>query len=251
MQSTDAALRRRFEELADRADTRQCLVFSDFLNLAEQSILKETALPCPVCLWGGYAAAERKVAVFVFGTLDTETAADKAPFVLLKVAPAAQKFADTLRHRDFLGSILGLGLRREMLGDIVITDNCGYVFCMESVADFITDNLQKVRHTTVRCSQANTLPETLTAEPEAQSVIVASERLDALLAAVFRLSRSEAQKLIAAERVFLDSRVCTKAELSPKEGCIISARGFGRFRYGGMERETKKGKLRVIVQIYK
>lgn len=249
MQDTDAALRRRFEELADRSDTRQCLVFSDFLNLAEQSILKETALPCPVCLWGGYAAAERKVAVF--GTLDTETAADKTPFVLLKVAPAAQKFADMLSHRDFLGSILGLGLRREMLGDIVIADNCGYIFCMESVADFIMDNLQKVRHTTVRCSRTDTLPETLTAEPEAESVVVASERLDALLAAVFRLSRNEAQKLIAAERVFLDSRVCTKAEFSPKEGCIISVRGFGRFLYGGIDRETKKGKLRVTVQIYK
>ncbi len=249
MQDTDAALRRRFYELADRADTRQCLIFSDFLNLNEQSILREMHLPCPVCLWGGCAAAERKIAVF--GTQDTETAADTAPFVLLKAAPAARKFADDLSHRDFLGSILRLGLRREMLGDIALADNCGYVFCMESVAEFVTDNLQKVRHTTVRCSRVDALPETLSAEPEPQSIVVASERLDALVAAVFRLSRTEAQKLIAAERVFADSRVCTKAELSPKEGCMVSARGFGRFRYGGTERETKKGKLRVTVQIYK
>ena len=122
---------------------------------------------------------------------------------------------------------------------------------MDSIAAFITENLERVRHTTVRVSVVSALPEALSAEPEPQSVVVASERLDALLAAVFRLSRAEAQKLIASERVFLDGRLCTRAEFSPKADVTVSARGFGRFRYGGLERETKKGKLRVTVQIYR
>ena len=169
----------------------------------------------------------------------------------MKIAPAQQKFADALTHRDFLGSILALGLRREMLGDIVLSENCGYVFCKESVAGFITDNLERVRHTSVRVTKAAELPQQLTEEPEPQSVVVAAERLDALLAAVFRLSRSEAQKLIAAERVFADSRMCPRPDTAVKENCIVSARGYGRFRYLGISRETKKGKLRVHIQLYK
>lgn len=249
MIENDSALRRRFQELCDRAETRHCLIFSDFLNLHEQSVLQEMHLPYSFLLFGGYAAAERKIACF--GTKDEAEVIENSPFVLLKIAPAQQKFADALTHRDFLGSILALGLRREMLGDIVLSENCGYVFCKESVAGFITDNLERVRHTSVRVTKTAELPQQLTEEPEPQSVVVAAERLDALLAAVFRLSRSEAQKLIAAERVFADSRVCTHPDTVVKENCIVSARGYGRFRYLGISRETKKGKLRVHIQLYK
>lgn len=249
MTDNDSALRRRFAELCDRADTRHCFVFSDFLNLHEQSVLTEMHLPKNYVLFGGFSAAERKIACF--GTADEAQALECAPFVLLKIAPAAQKFADALTHRDFLGSVLALGLRREMLGDIVIADNCGYVFCMESIAEFITDNLDRVRHTSVRVTQVQELPQALTEEPEPQSIVVACLRLDALLAGVFRLSRSEAQKLIASERVFANSVLCTRAGAELKENCLVSARGFGRFRYLGIDRETKKGKLRVTVQIFK
>ncbi len=249
MTDNDLALRRRFTELADRAETRRQLIFSDFLNINEQSILQSTRLQTKYMLFGGYTNAERKVACF--GTADAEEVAENAPFMLLKVSPAVQKFADALTHRDFLGSILALGLRREVIGDIVLLDNCGYIFCMDSMSDYILENLERVRRTTVRVTVADKLPDALYREPEAQSVVVASERLDALLAAVFRLSRGDAQKLVASERVFADSRILTRADAVLKSGCMVSARGFGRFRYLGVSRETKKGKLRVEVQIYK
>lgn len=249
MLDSDLALQKRFAELRDRAETRQMLVYSDFLNVHEQSVLQCIKRGVPYVLFGGYPTAERKVACF--GTANADEASLNAPFVLLKIAPAAPKFADALIHRDFLGSILALGLRREMIGDILLCDNCGYVFCMQSIAAFLTDNLDRVRHTTVRVTTAQTLPDVLTEEPEPQTVVVVSERLDALLAAVFRLSRSEAQKLICAERVFADSTPKTRADTVLKENCIVSARGYGRFRYLGTQCETKKGKLRVAVQIYK
>ncbi len=249
MTDNDTALRHRFEELSDRAETRHCLIFSDFLNLHEQSVLQKMRLPHRFVLFGGFTAAERKTACF--GTTDETEAYDNAPFILLKIAPVQQKFADPLTHRDFLGSILALGLRREMLGDIILAENCGYVFCMENVAEYIADNLERVRHTTVHSTQVQALPQTLTEEPEPQSVVVAGERLDALLAAVFRLSRREAQNLIAAERVFADSCICTRPDLILKGNCLVSARGFGRFRYLGIDRATKKGRLRVTVQIFK
>lgn len=249
MLDTDVALQKRFSELAERAELRQAYIFSDFLNLHEQSVLQDLKLCVPFALFGGFPSAERKVACF--GAQSVEEAAKNTPFLLLKIAPAAPKFADALTHRDFLGSILALGLRRETIGDILLVDNVGYVFCMASIAAYLADNLDRVRHTTVRVTTAQTLPDVLTEEPEPHSVVVASERLDALLAAVFRLSRGEAQRLIQTERVFVDSCAMTRTDIVLKENAMVSARGYGRFRYCGTERTTKKGKLRVLVQIYK
>lgn len=134
MQDDKEALRRRFSELCDRADTRRTPVFSDFLDMHEQSVLEETRFSSPVFLWGGYKEAERRIACFGF-TETPET--DELPAQWICIAPAAQKFADALTHRDFLGALLSLGLRREMIGDIVVTENCGYVFaCARSFPAF-------------------------------------------------------------------------------------------------------------------
>lgn len=248
MQDDKEALRRRFSELCDRAETRRSPVFSDFLDMHEQSVLEEIRFSSPVFLWGGYNEAERRIACFGF-TETPET--DELPAQWICIAPAAQKFADALTHRDFLGALLSLGLRREMIGDIVVTENCGYVFCMRTVVSCILSELSRVKHTTVRCSAAEALPPDAVRAPEYSEFVVAGTRLDALCAAVFHLSRADAQKRIAAGRVFVNSREITKSDFSPSDGDIISVRGLGRFVYDGVARETKKGKLRVEIGIYK
>lgn len=248
MQDDKEALRRRFSELCDRAETRRSPVFSDFLDMHEQSVLEETRFSSPVFLCGGYQEAERRIACFGFTEMP-ET--DALPAQWICIAPAAQKFADALTHRDFLGALLSLGLRREMIGDIVVTENCGYVFCMRTVVSCILSELSRVKHTTVRCSAVEVLPPDAVRAPEYSEVVVAGTRLDALCAAVFRLSRADAQKRIAAGRVFVNSREITKSDFSPSDGDIISVRGLGRFVFDGIARETKKGKLRVEIGIYK
>lgn len=248
MQDDKEALRRRFSELCDRAETRRSPVFSDFLDMHEQSVLEEIRFSSPVFLWGGYNEAERRIACFGF-TETPET--DELPAQWICIAPAAQKFADALTHRDFLGALLSLGLRREMIGDIVVTENCGYVFCMRTVVSCILSELSRVKHTTVRCSAAEALPPDAVRAPEYSEFVVSGTRLDALCAAVFHLSRADAQKRIASGRVFVNSREITKSDFSPSDGDIISVRGLGRFVFDGVARETKKGKLRVEIGIYK
>ncbi len=247
-QSEDALLCRRFAELAERAQVSGKVICSDFLNLHEQNLLRTVRCAVPVALYGGFDEAERKIACF--GAADMREAADAADFRLLKIEPANPKFADILSHRDFLGSILSLGLRREKLGDILITENCAYVVCAARAGEFLAENLERVRHTTMRCSFVDTLPAGALPILESREAVIASERLDALVAAVYHLSRSEAQKLIAAERVFVDSAAVLRADALPKSGQLVSVRGYGRFRYNGVLRETKKGKLRAAVGIY-
>lgn len=244
----DTLLKNRLTELASRAFGRGVWVFSEFLTLAEQDTLLRLKLDCPFRLWGGLESSERKVAAF--GSEELCGYEEEPPIVCLKIEPVAQKFADELTHRDFLGSIMALGVRREVLGDIEITGNVGYLFCLKSIAGFIAENLVSVRHTTVRC-ELSAPPEKLSAPPPMTELVVASERLDANLAAVFRLSRSQAQELIDREQVFISGRLASSSSADLREGDIVSVRHYGRFLYEGIERETKKGRLRVRVRIYK
>ncbi len=238
----------RMEDLAKRSFSRGCWEFSEFLTLYEQDILLSIPLDVPMSLHGGFPTAERKIAAF--GSEDFCGWAEEVPIVCIKVAPLMQKFADPLTHRDFLGSILSLGIRRELLGDIVIYENIGYVFCLASISGYIAEQLNRVRHTSVRCSLCSA-PEIVTALPDITEIVVSSERLDAIISAVYRLSRSQAQAMISNEKVFLSGRLARSSSVLLDDGTIVSVRGLGRFIYRGISRETKKGRLRVRAQIYK
>ncbi|MEG1633946.1 MAG: YlmH/Sll1252 family protein, partial [Oscillospiraceae bacterium] len=242
MLDDERQLKKRFEELGTRAERRgrSC---SEFLTPAEQETLRRAGLSAPFSLEGGYPDAERRVAVF-------GDCRDEPPILCLRIAPAAQKFADELSHRDFLGALMNLGVRREVLGDIVISDNCGYLFCLDSIADFILRELTLVKRTTVRTEITAAPPLSAAQPPEESLVVVASERLDALIAAVYKLSRSESQGLFAQGRVFVNSRATENTSLIPAPGSVVSVRGSGRFLYEGTEAETRKGRLRVRVRIY-
>ena len=248
MDGEAAQLKKRLTELANRADARGCYTTTEFLTLAEQDLLLH--LPqsgAPVRLDGGYDGAERKVAIF--GSEALCGYVQDAHIVCVSIRPVAQKFADALTHRDFLGALMSLGIRRELLGDILLHENCGYLFCLESISAYIIEQLTQVRHSTVRC-EISDLPPICTDPPPQQSVNVASERLDAILAAVYHLSRSDSQRYFGQEKVFLNSRLTLSAAASPKPGDIVSVRGLGRFRYDGIEQTTRKGRLRVFVRKY-
>ncbi|MBR2742742.1 MAG: RNA-binding protein [Clostridia bacterium] len=214
------------------------------MNLHEQDALTRAKLSSPYTLWGGYDAAERKIACFGGD-------ADGAPVSLIRISPAAPRFAEKFTHRDYLGSLMGLGLRREVLGDIVNYDGSAYLFCLSQVASYIEETLSTVKRTAVTAVRADRLPETANTPPEKSLIVVASERLDAVIAAVYKMSRAQSQKLFAAEKVFANSRLITSTSYTPKDGEIISVRGYGRFIYESVERETKKGRLRCAVRIYR
>ena len=237
---------KRFEELARRADDRCYTTYTEFLNMEEQSELLSLRLNVPFRLYGGYDGAERCIAAFGY---DCESAL--FPISYIKIEPSAKKFADKLTHRDFLGSLMGLGLKREVLGDIIIADNTGFLMCLDSVTEYIAGNLDKVRHTSVKCTVVNELPGDVQNEPAEQQKIVASLRLDVLAAAVYNLSRRAVKDLFAQRKVFVNSRLCENVSLIPKAGDIISVRGKGRFKLGETLGSTKKGRLIVQLFVYK
>ncbi len=245
MNEDEILIKKRFIELSDRAEKQGRWVYSEFLDMAGQSILVG-AVKYNFVLDGGYASAERQIACF--GSAKSCGYEQSPPIECICIKPVSQKFSE-LSHRDFLGSLMALGLKREVLGDIIVQSNCGYLFCLDSVSDYIMSELQQVRHTTVRCSHADASAVREVSMPETTELIVASERADAAVSAVYKLSRNESMKLFEQKKIFVNSRQSDSTSHTLAAGDVVSVRGFGRFIYHGIDRETKKGRLRIFVTV--
>ena len=241
MTDDEKYVRARLAELSKRANARCTWAYSEFLTLAEQDMATKESSG-DVTLWGGFEGAERKIAIF--GSEELCGYACNMPIKTVKVQPASRKFADKLTHRDYLGALMSLGLKRNTIGDIIAGDASALIICLDSAAPYICDNLFQIKHTTVKCEITDETPMPLdSGEPE--KFLTASERLDGIIAAVYKISRSESKSLTEQGRVFINSRLCTSPSDMVEEGSIVSVRGYGRFKYLGVARQTKKGKLSI------
>ncbi len=244
-------LQKRFIELANRSYNTGIYTFTDFLGLAEQSAfegVKKAIHGIPYEAFGGAPGAER--VMIRFGSEDSLGYEVPFPIVCIKAEPVSQKFADKLTHRDFLGALLNLGIERSTLGDIPILDNVGYIFANEEIAPFIISELKRIKHTEVILSSVAELPEGELYRMERRRVQISGERLDAIVARVFSLSREDAQSLFAKKLVFASGKLCESTSYTPKENETVSVRGHGRFIYRGFVSNSKKGKLNVEVDVY-
>lgn len=235
-------LEKRFEELYNRAYERGYNTFSQFLTMPELSELKKTYLPC--VLYGGYDGAERAVAGF-----GENVSKEEFPIACIKIKPLNEKFADELTHRDFLGAAMNLGIKRETVGDIIVDGKCGYLICLDGIADYICENLTRVRRTSVK-AERSAMPENTAERYEAVTVFAASKRLDVLIGAVYNLSRSEAVKLILSERTFVNSVLTISPSKTVCDNDIVSVRGYGRFALSDEIKTTKKGRLVLEIKKY-
>lgn len=237
-------------ELAEKAAQGGYYTYTDFLGLGELSAVKmiERELPIMYTSFGGALDAER--VILAFGNADEFGYQPEFPIKLIKIEPLMQKYADRLSHRDFLGAILNLGIERSVLGDIIIKDNIGYAFVLEDMADYVMSEIKRIKHTDVKASRVYELPEGELYKTEAKRITMEGERLDAVIAKVFSLSRSDAQALFKRGLVFADGREVSSASYTPKANEKISVRGHGRFIYRGVTGETRRGKLAVFVDLY-
>ncbi len=243
MNKDEQIVLKRVRDLAYQADTRGYTTYTDFLNMNEQSIfltnLKELP-PVHYQMWGGYEDAERKMIAFF--TSD-EILANEYDIKMLEIKPANAKFADSLSHRDYLGALMNMGIERCRLGDILIKDNCGYVFTDSIIGSYIESSLTKIKHTTVTCSLKEIEEIDVTPEFREIRTTIASARLDAAIAAVFKTSRSSITGLISGGKVFVNSKLIESNSYTLKDDDIVSVRGHGKFIFKGINNQTKKGRL--------
>lgn len=172
------------------------------------------------------------------------------PISVLRISPANRKFAEELTHRDFLGGILHLGIERSCLGDLLVEDSVCHVFVTDTMADFICEQLTRIRHTVVKTEKIDGESFSFTPRLETVKGTVASVRLDTVLSVAFPLSRSRMTGLVEGGKVFVNGKLITSNGYRLKEGDIISVRGMGKLVYQGVLSETKKGRQYIQVGKY-
>ena len=241
----ETLLKKRLTELSHRAFERSYTTYSTFLNLQEISILKSLKVDSKYSLFGGYENADRCVAAFSNDEIYSY------PIVCIKIKPLQQKFSDKLTHRDFLGALMNLGIEREMLGDIKILNNEGYLFCLDKISQYIVDNLSSIKRTSVKCKIIDDIPELFNQIPDEEEYIVSSLRIDTVVSAVFKMSRNSASQLINQEKIFINSKTVYKDSIQLKEGDVVSVRGYGKFIYSQAVNETRKHKMVVAIRLYR
>lgn len=156
-----------------------------------------------------------------------------------------------LRHRDFLGSLMGLGIRRDTVGDILVTDGRAVIFAREDVAPFILSQVEKIGRVGVKVGYADLEDLPVANDTEEQVITLSSLRLDAFVAHAAKLSRDKAAGLIKNEMVMVDHIIQTSASHQLKEGATVTIRKYGKFVLSGLLGESRKGKLRVSVKHYR
>lgn len=244
-------MKKRFVELAEKSYQSNLYTFTTFLNEMEINLFYQSTHEfshVPYTLFGGMEECERQMVRF--GAEEALGYEEAFPITCLKIQPLIQKFADELTHRDILGALMNLGIKRETLGDITVKKNVGYVFCNDKIADFIVKDLTKVKHTNVVCTRLSEIPADWSVQVEELKIQAESERIDGIISKVFRLSRTESLELFRTKKIFINGQLCENNSRCLKANDTVSVRGYGKFLYDGAMSVSKKGKKNIVVRKY-
>lgn len=228
---------------------RGVLTHTGFLSPAQWSAveaLADRAGFAPPLTLGGYPEAERRRCLFLPDWLSPEAVEAEDYVRGLRLSWYA---AHPLSHRDLLGALMGLGLKREAVGDLLVSEGSADVLLLPELAPFVTDNLEQAGreklHITGISLQNLHFPEQ---KRKLLRESVPSLRLDAVLCAAFGLSRSKAAELIRAGKVSVNYRPCLRADLSLEAGALLSCRGAGKGRLAEVGQATRKGRISVKLE---
>ena len=248
----DRLLASRVEDLLRAAQLRRQPQFMGFLDGHErhvaQRVCRAQGADGSALFWGGYADAER---VLLGAFPDWQPPAQE--LFPLTCVRAVWRFG-TLTHRDFLGALLSLGLKRETIGDMAVDPEgdggvCRAV-CRDPMADFVIENLTRVGRCGVTCARTDM---TGMHGPDRFAPVqdtVASPRLDCVVAALCGLSRTQAGELIAQGLVSVDFEQEADRAATVEQGAAVSIRGHGRFAVDALGSPTRKGRLRLAARRY-
>lgn len=234
---------------------RQCagqyrITHTNFLDLRQRSLVEkhwrtmgggQKDVRC--IFYGGYQDAERTIAAFLPDYAD-ET---DCPLSVIRIqaAPGGRP----LTHRDYLGSLTGLGMKREMLGDILTNETGADVIILDEVKEFILLNYSKAGRTAL---QLDAVPLSELCIPQQKTLeikdTVASLRLDNIISSAFSLSRARAAEAIRGGIVFVNSAQCEKPDMQVEEGAKLVLRGKGKAYLREVGGRTRKERIYITIE---
>lgn len=234
-------------------ERRNIPVSTNFLTGREQLLAKELLRQAGIAgvhAFGGVPDPERSVLCYVPEYYDaTEFLySPEGPVAALRAEISSY---DSLTHRDFLGSILAQGIKREILGDIYVSEqHCDFLVTRE-MSDYLSRNVVSVGRAKVSVHEI-ALSEISVPEKRTKVIrdTVASLRLDSVMASGFQIGRSKAQTFISAGKTEVNHLPYTKADRLIEAGDVISVRGLGKVRVSEVGGLTKKGRIGITLEKY-
>lgn len=231
-------------DYAERAYTEQdFLKFTDFLDENQISTvisLYKNRYFENFVLNGGYQGAERKI-LCVY----SENEPENFPIRILKL-----NFNNTqyLSHRNILGALMNLNIKRSLIGDICIFNNFAYLICNNIAADVVFNDLKNVGKSSIRIEEISTNEFSYTPETKEETYIITSNRLDCIVSALIKSSRNKASELINASLVFINGEVIKNDSKKISENSKISIRGYGKFTISDMSQRTGRDRIKLVVK---
>ena len=249
----DRLLLAKVLDRAEQAQSRNIPAATDFLSPQQQMVtldlLRLAGIPeTGGARLGGYKGAERNIFLFLPDWLAPEDAESQSPIRCLR---AAFREEEKLTHRDFLGSLMGMGIVREKVGDILVGPNSADLLVLDTVADFLLQSWSSAGRAKLTVTEIDPahihIPQV-----QCQEIrdTVSSLRLDAVVSTGFRMARGKATDLVASGRVQVNWRECTKPDKLLIQGDTVSARGFGKFELTEVGGVTKKGRTAIVLKRY-
>ena len=235
-------LEKRVEDLIGMSARKSVPAATHFLSPAEQYEIRKYGLP----MTGGGEGCERKIAVIVPEWMD----GTDIPVGDYISAVRIQSYFGEPAHRDYLGAILGLGIKREWIGDIRVFGRNAYVFCLNSVKSALLEELDRVGPNKVTCTEVS-IDEVPAAEVKSREIrfTVKSMRLDAVVGCMFGLSRAKAADAIKAGFVSHNYSVCQKCDEPVDENDVVSLKGKGKGRITGIGGKSRKERTIVSAEV--
>ncbi|MDF2838806.1 MAG: RNA-binding protein [Evtepia sp.] len=251
--SSNPELRLVLAKLLDKramTETRDLPACSGFLSPEERGLAEDIMKKLPpvnTVFFGGFEGAERQICAFLPSWMTQEDwlCEDECPVCAIKADVSSMS---DLTHRDYLGSLMALGISREKFGDILRQEHGCQLLLLREVLPVVCSQWEKVgRHPL----KIKSLPfsELIRETPRVRKLrdTVASMRLDGVVAAGFSVSRANAVELISAGRVLRNHRICDKADQIVESGDVFSCRGLGKFLLSRADGKSKKG--RIIIEL--
>lgn len=241
-------LLKRLKDLTNGSIKSNTTRYTDFLDPRQQALVIgffQKNKNVYFKFYGGHEEAERRICAIY--SEDYEEGNVEFPIKILKLSWNPYR---RIGHRDILGSIIGIGIKRDRIGDIILHgEDVAYIAVHKDICTFIVNNLLKIGNTTVKIEYANNIPN-YSRSIRQISVVVASMRLDCILCAGFRLSRSKAQEAIKGSKVFVNWDIKNSVSMDIKEGDMISYRGKGRIHVQSVLGSTKKDRVKINIVKY-
>ncbi len=241
-------LKSRLEDMLELSEKNCMPVYSDFLDERQVSFLEKELSAMKFSrymFYGGYENAQRKI-LCIYTQYYTPELSDFP----VSIVEFSYRKSDILTHRDFLGSIMSCRVKREKIGDILVSEGRTQVIAYNSIGSFLADEIKKIGRIGVKTALTDKCTIEIIQKYLDIKGTVASLRLDCIVSLALGKSREKTVQIIKKYGVDLNFNAVFSPSVSIKENDVFSVRGFGKFRLNSVSGLSSKGRFHILIQKY-